>query len=72
MIRDLATHSDLPWQLERDINEIFYNFEKRGGMVRNQRFLDSFYEASEDCGLHDLGFLGYEFTWENKRGIAEW
>ena len=30
--------------------------------------LDSFCEAFEECGLHDLGFSAYEFTWENRRG----
>ncbi|KAJ8443362.1 LOW QUALITY PROTEIN: hypothetical protein Cgig2_015843 [Carnegiea gigantea] len=53
MIKDLATHSDLPWLMGVDINEIFYNFEKRGGVVRSQGVLDSFCEVFEECGLQE-------------------
>ena len=31
MINDLKTHSDLPWLIDRDLNEIFYHEEKRWG-----------------------------------------
>ena len=25
-----------------------------------------------DCGLHDLGMTGFEFTWEKSRGTGNW
>ncbi|KAJ8447122.1 LOW QUALITY PROTEIN: hypothetical protein Cgig2_022851 [Carnegiea gigantea] len=28
-------------------------------------------EDREECGSHDLGFSGYEFIWENRRGDGE-
>ncbi|KAJ8438476.1 LOW QUALITY PROTEIN: hypothetical protein Cgig2_008963 [Carnegiea gigantea] len=63
LIRDLHDHSTLPWLLVGgDINNIFYNMKKRGGAEKQQTILNAFRDAFESCGLHDLGFQGYEFT----------
>jgi len=50
-----------------DLNEILFNFEKKGGGLKSQYILDTFRETLEDCGLYDFSFTGYEFTWENRR-----
>lgn len=54
-----------------DINEVFYNFEKKGRQLKNQNVLNAFCDTFEDCGLFDLGFSGYEYTWWNRRDGQE-
>jgi len=58
----------------RDLNEIFYNSEKRGGPRKPQSHIDSFRNAFLDIGLYDMGFAGYEYTWSrwhNGRVVVE-
>jgi len=67
MIKDLSTHSALPWLVGGDLNEIFYNYEKKGGLAKSQILLDAFCATFEECGLYDLGYSDYPFTWDNRR-----
>jgi len=67
MIKDLSTHSALPWLVGGDLNEVFYNYEKKGGTTKNKMILDAFCATFEECGLYDLEYLGYDFTWDNWR-----
>ncbi|KAJ8426111.1 hypothetical protein Cgig2_031778 [Carnegiea gigantea] len=71
LIRDLHSHSALPWLVGGDVNEIFCNFEKKRVVVKSQALLDVFCATFEECGLFDLGFSGYGYTWESRRGDAE-
>ena len=70
LLADLHQHSNLPWLVGGDLNEVLYNFEKKGGGQKSQHILDLFRDTLEGCGLYDLGFTGYEFTWENRRGAG--
>jgi hypothetical protein len=47
------------------------NREKQGGAPRQQKYMDRFKEALEDCGLDDLGFVGDPFTWRNHSHTSE-
>ena len=67
MMKDLSPHSELPWLVGGDFNEVFYNYEKSGGAAKNQVVLDTFCATFEECGLCDLGYSGYAFTWDNRR-----
>ena len=67
MISDLATHSTLPWLIEGDLNEIFYNIEKKGGPLKSLCDLDNFQNTLIDYGLFYLGYSAYDFTWCNYR-----
>ncbi|XP_058757456.1 uncharacterized protein LOC131630719 [Vicia villosa] len=50
-----------------DLNDILWDHEKRGGISRtNSQFLWG-RNAVISCGLVDLGFEGYPFTWTNGR-----
>ena len=74
LIAKLATHSHLPWIVGGDLNEIFYNSEKRGGPRKPQAHIDAFRNAFLDHGLYDVGFAGYEYTWSrwhNGRVVVE-
>jgi len=71
LLLDLSRHNDLPWLIGGDFNQVLFHFEKRGGVSKSQAILDMFGETLEACGLYDLGFTGYDFTWENRREGAD-
>jgi hypothetical protein len=61
----LHSMDDLPWLLMGDFNEILSSDERLGESAGSQR---NMYEFGENkCGLVDLGYRGYPFTWENCR-----
>ncbi|KAF7143502.1 hypothetical protein RHSIM_Rhsim05G0149000 [Rhododendron simsii] len=51
----------------RDFNDILDQGEKRGGVLRDRWSFVRFQSFIEACGLADLGFRGYPFTWGNNR-----
>ncbi|VVA30228.1 PREDICTED: reverse mRNAase [Prunus dulcis] len=48
-----------------DLNDILTTMEKGGGIPRTKQSPMSFRSFVADCGLLDLGFVGYPFTWRN-------
>lgn len=50
-----------------DFNDILYPEEKRGGLQRSRGSCGRFQTLLNNCGLLDLGFRGYPFTWRNNR-----
>jgi hypothetical protein len=66
-LRFLRRQDDLPWLCAGDFNEIVSSSEQRGGNPRSKSQMEAFRDCLSDCGLTDLGFSGYEFTWDNKR-----
>ncbi|KAH9656688.1 reverse transcriptase domain-containing protein [Citrus sinensis] len=67
LLRWLAVLSSSPWLCCGDFNEILHPDEKRGGNDRNVNLINEFREVLRDCGLKDVGFRGYAFTWNNGR-----
>ncbi|KAH9736072.1 hypothetical protein KPL71_017960 [Citrus sinensis] len=67
LLRRLAVLSSSPWLCCGDFNEILHPNEKRGGNDRNVNLINEFREVLRDCGLKDVGFRGYAFTWNNGR-----
>ncbi|KAL7111975.1 hypothetical protein ACP275_05G123500 [Erythranthe tilingii] len=67
LLRTLRDHSDLPWMVGGDFNEILDNTEKEGGPPRLPSSIRAFMEAMEECALSDIGFTGDQFTWSNNR-----
>jgi hypothetical protein len=65
-LRYLKSQDDLPWLCAGDFNEILFQYEQLGGNPRNQAQMDAFRECLEDCNLTDLGYKGYDYTWNNK------
>jgi hypothetical protein len=53
-----------------DFNEILYQHEKEGGVLRPQAQMDRFRETIADCELQDLGFEGDVYTWRNNNRTA--
>lgn len=66
-LRYLKRQDNLPWLCAGDFNEILFQTEQRGGNPRSFNQMEGFRECLGDCGLEDLGFTGYPFTWDNKQ-----
>ncbi|XP_074307955.1 uncharacterized protein LOC141642876 [Silene latifolia] len=66
-LRILASTSLLPWIYLGDFNEILYSTEMKGGS-RMQWQMNNFRDAVDECGLRDLPYEGYEFTFDNGQG----
>ncbi|XP_074305507.1 uncharacterized protein LOC141640720 [Silene latifolia] len=67
LMRDIKPLSTLPWLMIGDYNQILFEHEKKGGPPREQRLMDEFREAMNDCELLDIGFSGNNYTWWNRR-----
>lgn len=67
LIRDIATQVSERWICFGDINDTLSLDEKKGGNSRSFEQLNVGRRAVEECGLQDLGFMGYLFTLSNGR-----
>lgn len=67
MLRGLSDDVDGPWIYCGDFNKILNINEKSRDRVRRVAQINEFRSAIEDAKLMDIDFLGYEFTWSNKR-----
>jgi hypothetical protein len=67
MLRFLKSQDDLPWLCAGDFNEALSQDEQMGGNPRSETQMQGFRDCLADCGLTDLGYSGYAFTWNNKR-----
>ncbi|XP_019176865.1 PREDICTED: uncharacterized protein LOC109172170 [Ipomoea nil] len=72
LLRELKAQSDLPWVVIGDFNDIASHAEKRGVNPHPDSLIRGFNDTLLDCGLSDLGMVGYEFTWERGRGTHRW
>ncbi|XP_074282902.1 uncharacterized protein LOC141607451 [Silene latifolia] len=68
LLRVLSSQYDGPWVCIGDFNEVLFMTEMKEG-VRPQWQMNNFREAVDDCGLRDVDFEGYMFTYDN--GQAE-
>ncbi|RYR75634.1 hypothetical protein Ahy_A01g000206 [Arachis hypogaea] len=67
ILRELNYHNKLSWCLAGDFNALLHDFERQGGSATHYNgACVNFQECVSDCGLLDLGYSGYPFTW--KRG----
>ncbi|KAE8661323.1 hypothetical protein F3Y22_tig00113726pilonHSYRG00216 [Hibiscus syriacus] len=44
--------------------KFLFTFEKEGGLARNERQMDDFWEALDCCNMMDIGYTNTWFTWE--------
>jgi hypothetical protein len=56
----------MPWVVAGDLNEILYDHEKEGGRVCPPQYVQAFHDTLDDCGLHNLGYVGDIFTWHRE------
>ncbi|CAL2255003.1 unnamed protein product [Prunus armeniaca] len=57
-----------PIVLLGDFNDILQATEKQGGTPHSTSSMCNFRNFVVNCGLLDLEFVGYPFTWSNRRG----
>ncbi|XP_055962333.1 uncharacterized protein LOC126687828 [Mercurialis annua] len=70
LMRQFCSNENVPLLLFGDFNLFLFNSEKQGGPVRDQRELQLFRNAINECGVADLGFIGSAFTRSNRRAVA--
>lgn len=54
-----------------DCNVILHQEEKRGRFPFNEREARKFNKIIWDCGLVELGFIGYTYTWRTDADFIE-
>ncbi|KAJ8445986.1 hypothetical protein Cgig2_017489 [Carnegiea gigantea] len=65
LIADLSTHFNLPWLVGCDLNEIFYNSEKKGGPPKSLSELDDLRNA-----FIDMGFMTWDLLATSLHGVT--
>ncbi|KAL4637806.1 hypothetical protein ACB092_03G102900 [Castanea dentata] len=56
-----------PWCCIGDFNAILQSLEKLSRFPPSFKQMDEFRMTLDSCNLADLGFIGYKYTWNNKR-----
>ena len=67
LMKHLYNRSTLPWLCVGDYNEILVSEEKNGQNPRPLPPMLAFRNTLLACGLIDLGYHGYKYTWRNGR-----
>jgi endonuclease/exonuclease/phosphatase family metal-dependent hydrolase len=63
----LRASSTLPWVLLGDFNEALWQYEHFSIRPRPEAQMAAFRDCVQLCNLHDLGFTGLPYTYDNKR-----
>lgn len=67
LLNHLRSFIDGPWCCIEDFNAILHSSEKQSRFPPHFKQMDDFHGLLDACNLADLGFIGYPFTWNNKR-----
>ncbi|XP_075633693.1 uncharacterized protein LOC142606189 [Castanea sativa] len=67
LLSHLYSYMDGAWMCIGDFNEMLSSTEKLSCRSSPPQQLDAFRKALELCRLVDLGFVGYLYTWNNRR-----
>lgn len=63
-----CTRGDNRWIIVGDLDDLLDHKEKLGGVYRDAWSFEVFRNFVNGIGAIDLGFMGYQFTWQNKKG----
>jgi hypothetical protein len=68
MLKRIKPLVNLPWLMMGDFNETMWQSEHFSERKRNEKQMFDFREVLSYCDLHDLGFNGTPWTFDNKQG----
>ena len=68
LLRKLSETQSLPWLCAGDFNEILYDDEKLGGVLRSTKQMENFRSVLHNCNLEEVPFSGPKFTWSRGKG----
>jgi hypothetical protein len=60
-------YENLPWLMLGDFNEAMWQSEHFSVTKRNERRMQDFRDTMQFCDLHDLGYKGLPWTYNNKQ-----
>jgi hypothetical protein len=66
LLWQLKSKSDAPWMIIGDFNETMWHGEHYSRSRRSEQQMPDFWEVLSYCELHDLGFVGLPWTYDNK------
>jgi hypothetical protein len=67
LMHDLKPLSSEPWLMMGDFNEAMWQEEHFSMTKRSERLMADFRDALSHCDLHDMGFVGAPWTFDNKQ-----
>jgi hypothetical protein len=67
LLRRIKPRSQEPWLMVGDFNEAMWQGEHSSRSRRSERLMSNFREVLSECDLHDLGFIGTPWTYDNHR-----
>ncbi|XP_010236325.1 uncharacterized protein LOC104583971 [Brachypodium distachyon] len=67
LLRRLKPMGQAPWCMIGDFNETMWQHEHLSNAKRNERQMQNFRDILSFCDLHDLGFSGTDWTYDNNR-----
>jgi endonuclease/exonuclease/phosphatase family metal-dependent hydrolase len=67
LLRRIKTDVKEPWLMMGDFNEAMWQHEHLSTTKRNERQMENFRNVLSECNLHDLGFSGLPWTYNNKQ-----
>jgi endonuclease/exonuclease/phosphatase family metal-dependent hydrolase len=68
LLRSLCGAWSGPWMVSGDFNEAMWQYEHFSETPRAERQMMDFREILSHCDLHDLGFSGLPWTYNNNQG----
>lgn len=67
LLRRIKSRSPHPWLMMGDFNEAMWQFEHFSETRRGERQMEAFRDVLISCELHDIGFKGLPWTYDNKQ-----
>lgn len=67
LLRRIKPRSPHPWLVMGDFNEALWQFEHFSETRRGEKQMEDFREVLAFCDLHDIGFRGLPWTYDNRQ-----
>lgn len=67
LLRHVCPNAIEPWLMIGDFNETMWQSEHFSRSERSEKHMGDFRKVLGECNLHDLGFRGTKWTYDNKQ-----